>query len=102
MDTTPPDYTNGIIIHPLDLEITTLTHITTNDTSPLWGMSLTHVTPSQQHVNKTSILTSLVAHMYIRGALLGCSIPFPSSQVASSDTGLGHMIGTLFFHLPVK
>jgi hypothetical protein len=53
MDATTPNYTDGIVIPPLDPEIVSLAHITTTDTSPLWGTSLTHVTPSQPPVNTT-------------------------------------------------
>jgi hypothetical protein len=71
MDATIPNYTYGLVIPPLYPKIISLAHITTPGTYLLWGTSLTHVTLSQQPMEKAYALSSLTTHMYTPRTLLG-------------------------------
>jgi len=72
------DYTDGILIPPMDLEIAALEQITTVGASYLLGTSVTQVTLKQPLVStspfahgKNNILVSLLPHMHTPSDLLG-------------------------------
>jgi hypothetical protein len=83
MDATTTNYTDGIVIPPLDPEIVSLAHVTTIGTSMLWGTSLTQVSSLPLPVNTNDFthgssygLAKLVAYMFTPSALIGHFIPF--------------------------
>jgi hypothetical protein len=88
------DYIDGILIPPMDPEITTLAHITTTGASnSLLGTSVTQVTPTQPLTitflsahGSGNILASLIPHMQTPIDLIGYPISMMSNNQVVQTT----------------